>query len=611
MDDSIPVYSYTSIDEEEDIRVLKLEPATSFTDPIVASLFVRKLHDPLDQGHPLPSYHCVSYCWGTQHDMSYIMCDSRRLKITQSVDIMLRHLRKLHAPRNLWIDAICINQTDNTEKARHVRVMGTIYQRADKVHVWLGPASVNDQIALIFAALKTWAFSSLDQHPLFDLTGTHSSISAPLGAFLARPWFTRRWIIQEVMLARNAIVHCGTHRLSWSWICDGLARFQSDYARNYIFGPCSNIVSAETARTLKGLGSIGSQPKSRFTILQLLWDHHSSKCQDGRDCIYALYGMLLPPKSTISNPTFEEIFEPSLHCPVDYSKHFSAVYMQLAIAAIREADVLTILSHAVSFGSLADQNIAWPSWVPSWNKMRRSQGLPSFRSSGSRQGPRRTQSATVESTDDRTCLVLEGTIYPITHVQTADEAEKITEFFSASHWPSWSERLHPIRLLVRGVQDAGYLNDRTSFNFETMFPDQDADGGIAREYSNTFSKLELYLKHEIGYEDAQTQDENLEYDWDAISGEISRVLKNHAFVVYGHDKGAAPGIASPGVKEGDYMYRPDGLAKSSEHALVLQRTKSGEHDKLGRKTFRIIGYCLHSPNSNVFSESARCTVLLD
>lgn len=592
--------------------MLQLKPATSFSDPLVASLFVRKLYDSLEApGHPLPPYHCVSYCWGTQHDMKYMTCDNRRMQITGSVDIMLRYLRKALVPQNVWVDAICINQNDNAEKAKHVRAMGTIYQQAEKVHVWLGPASADDQIGSVFAALKRWALSSFDRYPVFDVEGSHSWMLAPLRNFFARPWFTRRWIIQEVMLARNAIVHCGPHRLSWSWIRDGVASFQSDYARNYRFGPCSDIVSIETARALKGVGSLGSRARSRLTILQLLWDHHSSKCEDERDRIFALYGMI--PSDSDDN------IEPSSHCPVDYNKHYSAIYTQLTIAAIKQGDALTILNHAIVFGSLADQDMHWPSWVPSWNKMRRSQGLPLFKGSGPNQGLHSMKSASVDWADDTTRLALEGTIYPITQVHIANEANNVRQFFDVSHWPSWKERFHPIKLLLRGIQDAGYLNDRVGFDFETMFPSQSQSGSAARDWSNTFARLELYLKQEFGYGNAQTQNTDVQCEPGAILQETRRLMKDHTLVVYGQDNRTAPGIASRAARAGDYIFRPNGLARSSEYALLLRCTKSGEQDKLGRRTFRLIGYCLHSPNSQVFSEaegsqrfgSCHCTILLE
>ncbi|KAK3364200.1 heterokaryon incompatibility, partial [Lasiosphaeria hispida] len=49
--------------------------------------------------------------------------------------LALRHRDK---PRYLWVDAICINQSDIAEKNVHMPQMHLVYQRAARVVVWLG-----------------------------------------------------------------------------------------------------------------------------------------------------------------------------------------------------------------------------------------------------------------------------------------------------------------------------------------------------------------------------------------------------------------------------------------------------------------------------------------
>jgi hypothetical protein len=40
--------------------------------------------------------------------------------------------------RLFWIDQICINQEDETEKGHQVQFMGEIFRRAYNVFAWLG-----------------------------------------------------------------------------------------------------------------------------------------------------------------------------------------------------------------------------------------------------------------------------------------------------------------------------------------------------------------------------------------------------------------------------------------------------------------------------------------
>jgi hypothetical protein len=48
-------------------------------------------------------------------------------------------LRERYGAICIWIDAICINQVDQVEKASQLMLMGDIYTWAEMVYVWLGP----------------------------------------------------------------------------------------------------------------------------------------------------------------------------------------------------------------------------------------------------------------------------------------------------------------------------------------------------------------------------------------------------------------------------------------------------------------------------------------
>jgi hypothetical protein len=59
------------------------------------------------------------------------------IKITQNLFDALTRLRCVKA-RNLWVDAICINQSDVEEKSRQIPLMKHIYELATQVVIWLG-----------------------------------------------------------------------------------------------------------------------------------------------------------------------------------------------------------------------------------------------------------------------------------------------------------------------------------------------------------------------------------------------------------------------------------------------------------------------------------------
>lgn len=88
-------------------------------------------------------YTAVSYAWGTPEfteclEVASSSSGKSMMKITPIVDTMLRHLRSPSKTRFLWVDAICFNQSDESEKAHQVPQMGSIYKEAKDVRIWLG-----------------------------------------------------------------------------------------------------------------------------------------------------------------------------------------------------------------------------------------------------------------------------------------------------------------------------------------------------------------------------------------------------------------------------------------------------------------------------------------
>ena len=97
-------------------------------------------------------YEALSYVWGNPHPTVFILLNGCRFGITPNPEAALRHLRDLEVERTLWVDAICINQGNNKEKAREIPRMASIYYRAFQVVVWLGEGSSTSELGMSFAA---------------------------------------------------------------------------------------------------------------------------------------------------------------------------------------------------------------------------------------------------------------------------------------------------------------------------------------------------------------------------------------------------------------------------------------------------------------------------
>ncbi|KAI0178853.1 heterokaryon incompatibility protein-domain-containing protein [Hypoxylon sp. FL1284] len=116
-----------------DIRVLQVLPNANKGDIVECHLVSRNLyHDGIPEA--------LSYVWGkpTATDTEFtIHIDHQRFTVTPNLHGILKELRRTDTIRELWIDAICINQKDSQEKTQQVRLMKDIYSRAKRTVVWL------------------------------------------------------------------------------------------------------------------------------------------------------------------------------------------------------------------------------------------------------------------------------------------------------------------------------------------------------------------------------------------------------------------------------------------------------------------------------------------
>ncbi|KAH6857601.1 heterokaryon incompatibility, partial [Alternaria alternata] len=84
-------------------------------------------------------YTALSYVWGDAKHTKPIQLGYHQIPtITKNLEKALRHLRDRASERILWVDAICINQSDEEEKLSQVQSMGDVYRNAVEVRIWLG-----------------------------------------------------------------------------------------------------------------------------------------------------------------------------------------------------------------------------------------------------------------------------------------------------------------------------------------------------------------------------------------------------------------------------------------------------------------------------------------
>ncbi|KAI1288170.1 heterokaryon incompatibility protein-domain-containing protein [Xylaria venustula] len=133
-----------------------------------------------------PPYHTVSYTWGDPNNTTWIQVNGKNLQVRQNCGNVLRQVyRHSGSDRYIWVDAICINQTDHAEKNIQVAMMGSIYQKAELVLACLG---AHDEYSRALV-------QNLKQNTeLFRQASTYYSVSkSERKTNLAFEWKIRTW----------------------------------------------------------------------------------------------------------------------------------------------------------------------------------------------------------------------------------------------------------------------------------------------------------------------------------------------------------------------------------------------------------------------------------
>jgi hypothetical protein len=157
-----------------------------------------------------PTYEALSYTWGEAVLSHEIICNGALLQVTSNLHDALQYLRQIDGERIMWIDAVCIDQTNPQERTAQVRLMKKIYSKSDHVVIWLGKDTDDDETA--FAILEQYRklFAEhghqLDIGPMetvaykLALPAEGSKDWTALIKLFQKPWFQRIWVIQEAVV---------------------------------------------------------------------------------------------------------------------------------------------------------------------------------------------------------------------------------------------------------------------------------------------------------------------------------------------------------------------------------------------------------------------------
>ncbi|KAK3357967.1 heterokaryon incompatibility protein-domain-containing protein [Lasiosphaeria hispida] len=368
---------------QPDIRLVVIHPSTDLDAPISCSLRVVDLDKD-------PRYEALSYCWGDAKITADILVENTVLPVTTNLVAALRQLRRADGEREMWIDAICINQDDSDEKVNQIPLMRAIYSDSIRVVVWLGPQDTTSRDAFHFLGKAAEKYNEGRQGGFLRLqqendsilssglgrTGAHFILDKPMlptslgdvlkppetfhravTTLLRRPWFRRVWIIQEVAFARSAVVLSGRDAMDWDAFINAVRFIDMAKAPRRQYHDTLSVAPHFYITVLSETRDAIASGGKRFTIRDALRRFAPFESTLPRDKVFALQGLLKQPEAI-------EIDYNSVATPDD------EVFRRTAARAVEETGDLSLLLDRHTHDH--DQNhsgrppAGLPSWLPDW-----------------------------------------------------------------------------------------------------------------------------------------------------------------------------------------------------------------------------------------------------
>ncbi|KAG8166202.1 hypothetical protein KVR01_004754 [Diaporthe batatas] len=378
-------YSYRPLSTPDSTRVLVLFPAERTKDDLRCHMDEIRLPDAENKGQ---GFTALSYVWGSDEAFHAIWFGNHLLRIRPNLDSALRNLRRRDRSIRLWVDAVCIDQSDLIERNHQVQQMRDIFSAASETVIYLGPQDGGN------TGYSAWNF--LERHSLWALDENRNvdrNVAARLEKHLihfrgelkdveldvlSRSWFRRLWVFQEAVVSRSLSLQCGNRRISWddfSKILLPLPRTHDRYGfslqDNHKLDIVRDIdISRRDYLRQRGLDhylpswqlhKTWSPSQGGMSILSMLSRARYLEASDPRDKIYGLVG--ISTGINAAHPRFA----------IDYRLSVRKVYVNFARNHIEDTKSYDIFSYADSAteslvnSDSSKRSSMLPSWVPNWH----------------------------------------------------------------------------------------------------------------------------------------------------------------------------------------------------------------------------------------------------
>lgn len=252
-----------------------------------------------------PSFAALSYVWGSASPEDPILkVDGFELKIRQSLKHALEAIVSGSEKMLLWIDQICIDQENYTERESQVALMAKIFRQAQRVICWLGLDDETTKIAFDLSTIL--AIDESEPVPwkesmqrlikagivrrIDDLVDPDKIPLPALAYLVKKTWFGRLWIVQEVAFASKLEFRCGAVTIDGEVFFRTIMRISSSLQNPpapLLLEPFQHAVKLGQLRAQVANATLCSYPHLAHTFST--WD-----CTKVEDRLNALFGLAFP-----------------------------------------------------------------------------------------------------------------------------------------------------------------------------------------------------------------------------------------------------------------------------------------------------------------------------
>lgn len=333
---------YPALSPDKDthsIRILELDPLPAGLDqveqeqpiPLTGTIRVVSLAD-------RPVYTALSYVWGDfdQNQKYTICCGDSTIEITRNCSDALHALRRQFGKMGIWVDSICIDQSNKTERNHQVQMMGEVYSHAKMVYVWLNftrYTSHEDRGA--FKPLRRLAED--DSKSSKRWYGIQCVDTVNMYQIFKHEWFIRGWTLQEAALAQNLTFVAVDDRISLNEILPAIEHLRK--VQNYHPGQNDLFHLTELRKMFTANGHPHLVPFDTGPIIQQM---RRRRVSQNHDLAYAYYGLLKKAGAPLTE--------------VDYTKRAGQILCDFFRDLVRwDRSFLALLE---------DAGTATPTWLP-------------------------------------------------------------------------------------------------------------------------------------------------------------------------------------------------------------------------------------------------------